>query len=231
MLCYHSRFTLEHRKQRHNEIVEAFKSTGGAVLGITTQVCEMSLDLDADVLITEDAPISSIIQRLGRCNRRIDSTTVGEVYIYTPDSTMPYNSGDLHGIEGFINHLVHKGAVSQSDLEKAMNEFGSKEPVWERTASFFNSGPYAVSGDQQLRDIDDASVPAVLSDDIARFVELQSRHQPTDGLICPVPRPLARERNPSLPRWLAVAPGDHYSEWIGFCNWPVNKGNHHEEHA
>src|SRR5262249_44167977 len=68
-LVYHSRFRLRDRKDRHAETVAAFKQTVEAKIAITTQVCEMSLDLDADTLITEYAPVSSLVQRFGRANR------------------------------------------------------------------------------------------------------------------------------------------------------------------
>ncbi len=63
-----------------------------AVLAVTTQVCEMSLDLDADVLITEEAPITAIIQRMGRCNRKNGCPRrSGKVYVYPPeDPEKPY---------------------------------------------------------------------------------------------------------------------------------------------
>ena len=90
VLCYHSRFTLDDRKRWHGRVVNAFKRKEAeapqAVLAVTTQVCEMSLDLDADVLITEEAPITALIQRMGRCNRKTGvPQTVGEVYVYPPD--------------------------------------------------------------------------------------------------------------------------------------------------
>ena len=71
VFCYHSRFILDHRKDRHRELIGAFKESAArndpceGLLGATTQVCEMSLDLDAQVLVTELAPIASLIQRMG----------------------------------------------------------------------------------------------------------------------------------------------------------------------
>jgi CRISPR-associated endonuclease/helicase Cas3 len=53
VLSYHSRFKLRDRRDRHDDVVAAFKRPdgqgGSAVLGITTQVCELSLDLDCDL--------------------------------------------------------------------------------------------------------------------------------------------------------------------------------------
>ncbi len=56
VLVYHSRFRLVDRKAAHERTVAAFQQSDLPAIAITTQVCEMSLDLDADVLITEVAP-------------------------------------------------------------------------------------------------------------------------------------------------------------------------------
>jgi CRISPR-associated endonuclease/helicase Cas3 len=66
---YHSRFRYEDRVQRHRELIDKFNAPG-PVLACTTQVAEMSLDLSADLLVTDIAPIPALIQRLGRLNRR-----------------------------------------------------------------------------------------------------------------------------------------------------------------
>src|SRR5207249_2400945 len=66
--CYHSRFRLKDRRERHDNAIAYFRRPRPVVL-VATQVCEMSLDLDADVLITELAPVPSLIQRMGRCFR------------------------------------------------------------------------------------------------------------------------------------------------------------------
>ena len=54
---------------RHKDLMRALKDTPGPALGVTTQVCEMSLDIDVDLLVTEDCPVTSLVQRMGRCNR------------------------------------------------------------------------------------------------------------------------------------------------------------------
>lgn len=65
---YHSRFKYPDRVRKHRDIISAFSKPGGC-LAFCTQVAEMSLDISADVLFTEVAPIPSLIQRLGRLNR------------------------------------------------------------------------------------------------------------------------------------------------------------------
>lgn len=67
---YHSRFRYKDRSGRHRRVIDAFKTDGKAAILVATQVAEMSLDLSADLLITDIAPIPSLIQRMGRLNRR-----------------------------------------------------------------------------------------------------------------------------------------------------------------
>jgi len=72
---FHSRYTLEDRKGIKSEIEKEFgnpkpdNEKEGKIL-IATQVVEASLDLDADILFTEIAPMDSLVQRMGRVLRR-----------------------------------------------------------------------------------------------------------------------------------------------------------------
>ncbi|RLG00449.1 hypothetical protein DRN58_03515 [Thermococci archaeon] len=70
LILYHSQFIKRHRKLKEDEIREKEKWKGRGLILIATQVVEISLDIDFDVLYTELAPIDSVIQRIGRVNRR-----------------------------------------------------------------------------------------------------------------------------------------------------------------
>jgi CRISPR-associated endonuclease/helicase Cas3 len=65
----HSRFPYWRREKLENEWMERLGKSGttrcGSIL-ISTQVVEQSVDLDADLLITELAPTDMLLQRLGR---------------------------------------------------------------------------------------------------------------------------------------------------------------------
>jgi CRISPR-associated endonuclease/helicase Cas3 len=81
----HSRFILKDRKKKEREIMEFFNSQEKG-LWITTQLAEVSLDLDADYLFTELSTADSLIQRMGRCNRKGQkSTDEPNVFIFTKD--------------------------------------------------------------------------------------------------------------------------------------------------
>ena len=60
-------------------MLENLKSKDNRFVAVCTQIVEVSLDIDFDVLYTENAPIDAIIQRLGRVNRR------GEINKRFPD--------------------------------------------------------------------------------------------------------------------------------------------------
>ena len=68
-MLYHSQFILLDKNKKEQTLEEISEISGGFV-AICTQIVEVSLDIDFDVLITENAPIDAIIQRLGRVNRK-----------------------------------------------------------------------------------------------------------------------------------------------------------------
>ncbi len=72
----HSRFTFQDRKRREGYLGEEFANPKGEdsqepKILVATQVVEVSLDIDADVLFTELAPMDALVQRMGRVLRRI----------------------------------------------------------------------------------------------------------------------------------------------------------------
>ncbi|MBI2502237.1 MAG: CRISPR-associated helicase Cas3', partial [Candidatus Latescibacteria bacterium] len=195
-LCYHSRFRLQDRKERHKEVISAFQENEGLVLAITTQVCEMSLDLDADVLISEEAPITALIQRLGRCNRHASpgNNKTGQVFIYPPEKQVPYKPEEWEGTGEFLGSIEDE-EVSQAWLQELLEQFGPRAVEVERYAAFLESGPWASSREETLREDQDFTVPAVLDGDVERYLALQEAHRPVDGLLVAVPRRFARRED------------------------------------
>lgn len=64
----HSRFRSQDRKQYERKLKESPNLQN--LICVATQAVEAGMDLDADLLVTELAPWSSLVQRFGRCNRR-----------------------------------------------------------------------------------------------------------------------------------------------------------------
>ncbi|WP_084318950.1 CRISPR-associated helicase/endonuclease Cas3 [Deferrisoma camini] len=219
-LCYHSRYRLRDRKKRHREVVDAFQAGSGPVLAVTTQVCEMSLDLDAHVLVSEDAPVTSLIQRMGRCNRHAEpgAGSLGEVFLYEPEDWNPYSPEDLAGTAEFVA-AVDGRCVSQEELEELLERHGPKGVQPDTYTAFLLSGPWAVSGEERLRDARDHSVPSILRGDLPEYFDLKRSGEPVDGLVVPAPRRLVRP-DTRLGRLYQVAPSENYDPQYGLLDSP-----------
>ncbi|MDQ2086773.1 CRISPR-associated helicase Cas3' [Herbivorax sp. ANBcel31] len=81
----HSRFKFKHKKDKYKEIL----NQAGDVW-ISTQMVEISLDLDFQVIISDLAPMDALIQRMGRCNRH-DHLEYGKFYIINKENKDVYN--------------------------------------------------------------------------------------------------------------------------------------------
>lgn len=217
VLCYHSRYRLEDRQRAHESTVAAFQQRGRAVIAVTTQVCEMSLDLDAEVLITEHAPVTSLVQRFGRANRYLaDPARLGELVTYAPPSAQPYSKEDLGGVEEFLGALGRE-PVSQARLAELLGVHAPLRRLSTGDAALLEGGYYAIPGD--FRETDDYARQAVLEADLPAVLDALGHRRPIDGWIVPVPRRRLIERPASageLPQFLGVAPAKDYRTNRGF---------------
>lgn len=158
LLIYHSRFRYKDRLDKHKAVIDSFKQDFDApVLAITTQVCEMSLDINADLLVSAMAPAAALIQRLGRLNRSMKKQSEGtrKAIIYPWDNKQPYSKEELEtGIE-LIKQLPNKNAVSQVDLADISEKLNSSKPSivksnwlegnWCTHPGFLREGGYTIT--------------------------------------------------------------------------------------
>ncbi|HPA20371.1 MAG TPA: CRISPR-associated helicase Cas3' [Verrucomicrobiae bacterium] len=146
-LVYHSRFKYRDRVRRHAELVDAFKA-GGPALAVTTQVCEMSLDLSATTLITEEAPVPALIQRLGRLNRRAQPRGPGDprppvrpfAVLPVPDP-LPYSDAEIAEAREWLSRLGGRD-LSQEDLVNAWDQ-GERDAPTPPDCAWLDGGPTA----------------------------------------------------------------------------------------
>ena len=83
VLLLHSRFLREHRREKEDNVRHLFgkdREKAGSVILVATQVIEVGLDITCEVMHTEVAPASAILQRAGRCARFEGEK--GDVYVY-----------------------------------------------------------------------------------------------------------------------------------------------------
>ena len=126
-ILFHSRFCYRHRVDRQNEILAAFNEDEAPCLAVTTQVCEMSLDISADLLVTALPPFPALVQRMGRLNRRFPMESPGGawclIYDYDGMDGRPYLRADLKAAREAVKKLTEKHrAISQRDLKNALDE-------------------------------------------------------------------------------------------------------------
>lgn len=220
VLAYHSRYCLRDRQAAHARTVEAFQQRERPALAVTTQVCEMSLDLDADVLVTELAPVTALVQRFGRSNRSPSRPPEfrARVLWYAPTQELPYTRAEMAAGLALLGELDGR-EVSQAALCEALERHAPESPRARDAARFLEGGYYATPG--SLREEDGFTQPAVLDDELAEVLEVRRQGRSIDGYVLPVPRRWVRDRSEEpraveLPRWLGVAPGHCYRRDRGF---------------
>lgn len=100
---FHSRFTVESRNAREQELVEILGPGSGrrpeAMIVVATQVVESSLDVDFDLMFTDVAPTDLLIQRIGRVHRHPRPEGARPVSMRRPRVCLTGGSGLLSGEE------------------------------------------------------------------------------------------------------------------------------------
>jgi len=224
ILCYHSRFRLMDRSQIHNRVIQKFQAprTGKGLILVTTQVCEMSLDLDADVLVSDLAPVTALIQRMGRCCRRSEpwaNQDYGKVWVTEPVKSKPYEAHELDEARQFIDYLVSRDTrVSQQDLNAYLEQLDSGiKGMPDYWTAFVRGGLYSPSSQEvPFRDTNDFTVDAVLSGDLDAYLQMcKDKDLRCDGYLVPVPRYMATF-NDRLKREVMEAPSENYCAVFGF---------------
>jgi CRISPR-associated endonuclease/helicase Cas3 len=87
-MLYHSRFTEPHKKDKEQELIDslgksAWENNCAQGITILTQIGEMSINISADLMISELCPIDRLTQRAGRLCR-FDKSKIGELHLLIP---------------------------------------------------------------------------------------------------------------------------------------------------
>lgn len=137
ILLIHSRFKRGDRAKIEYRLKNEFNSGGDSGKGlnpclvVSTQVVEVSLDISFDRMITQCAPLDSLIQRFGRVNRVRTTDTVGKykpIYVIAPTgNVLPYKMDIL---EASFNQLPEKGAILEE--RSLQNKIDTVYPVLDR---------------------------------------------------------------------------------------------------
>jgi CRISPR-associated endonuclease/helicase Cas3 len=135
-IIYHGRFRYRDSIQHHEELIAAFKPDDKPAFAVTTQIAEMSLDISCTLLISANAPMWALVQRLGRLNRWVEETQKGyelklgrvcKALVYPWQKKNPYKKEDLQTGEKLLESLGGK-EVCQKELEEAIATLNLEPP-------------------------------------------------------------------------------------------------------
>ena len=182
----HSWFIQKDRKKKEEEIKDFFDSEEKG-LWITTQIAEVSLDLDADFLITELSTADSLLQRMGRVNRKsLKPVDEPNVFVFTEECSgigSVYRKS-IHEItkeklkDGLIDEEWKLNFVEEvySALEERDREYISKyeeakryiNNLWTLGEKFFNKR----EAQKMFRDVlSEVVIPEVFRQEVEPLVE------------------------------------------------------------
>lgn len=120
VILYHAAFKKIDKNQKEKLIFKKLEKskTNKPLILIATQIVEISLDIDFDILFTDNAPIDALIQRFGRVNRRKFLDKKGEIFIYKYDKIFPYKN--LYILE-LTFETIKNGYFELSEYVKWLN--------------------------------------------------------------------------------------------------------------
>lgn len=126
-MLIHSRYKREDRVEAEKKLTDEFNNTDKACIVVSTQVVEVSLDISFDVMITECAPLDSLIQRFGRINRKRTKESVGQkiikpIYVIVPPDDakecLPYK---IELLKDSFAQLPDNEILHERDLQKKID--------------------------------------------------------------------------------------------------------------
>jgi CRISPR-associated endonuclease/helicase Cas3 len=181
ILQIHSRFKRGDRNEKEKLLINEFNTSKKACIVVATQVVEVSLDISFDLMITETAPLDSLIQRFGRVNRKRTAETIGKykpVYLIPPPEdkkeALPY---DVDILKASFDVLPDNEVLHERDLQEKIDKVFPKIDVMDiETHSIFKAdGKIQIdklthrpkSYLLQLLEID--SVACIIEDDIENY--------------------------------------------------------------
>jgi CRISPR-associated endonuclease/helicase Cas3 len=149
---YHSRFTEPDKKKKEDVLInqlgrEAWEKRKAKGIAILTQIGEMSINISADIMVSELCPIDRLTQRAGRLCR-FDKNKIGKLHVIVPhkDGTLypaPYGEFDMKAkqwnpIDALTNtwQIIGLKTYNPKKLVAMLNKVYSKEQTYSPVAIY-----------------------------------------------------------------------------------------------
>lgn len=146
LVLLHSRFRPPERAARIGEALAPLGGGAGRIV-VSTQVIEAGVDVSARLLVTETAPFSSIVQRLGRCNRTGREPDPCVLWVdrggLDAKRAAPYDPDDLLRAATALNTLEGDSASPKRLATMKVEEAAPQDAVLRRRdlLDLFDTGP------------------------------------------------------------------------------------------
>jgi len=147
LILVHGRFNARDRLRKEAKILARTglgRERAAPVIVVATQVVEVSLNIDLDVLFSDPAPLEALVQRFGRVNRK-GRLALAPVYVFSePDDGQGIY--DLRLVRGTLEVLasaaqkpLHEGLVQEwlDEVYRAEDFWQDWEKVYDETAREF----------------------------------------------------------------------------------------------
>jgi len=123
----HSQFTIRDRKRKLNILRKMLKKKANSIV-VATSVIEVGVNLDFTTLITDAAPLTSLVQRVGRVNRNLENRISKILVVFDPSKRSE---------EGLYSNVYNYDLTQQTvfalkDAEKRGYEIGWRMTVLDK---------------------------------------------------------------------------------------------------
>jgi CRISPR-associated endonuclease/helicase Cas3 len=138
LMLIHSRYILQHRISREREILQrcAVGAPSQPFVLVSTQVVEVSLNIDLDTIYSDLAPLEALLQRFGRVNRACTKESC-PVYVFRYPNTGQYVYDD-HLVRATLKELKRhdgdKDNIDESQITAWLDRIYSEPTIrhqWE----------------------------------------------------------------------------------------------------
>lgn len=131
----HGRFTVRDRWQHEQNLLRIGMQPPPGTILVATQVVEVSLNLDFDVLFSDPAPLDALLQRFGRVNRLHRRKDPAPVMIYSEPTgaEQRFSPYDVPLVQATVDWLqAHDQAlIDEATIHLALDAIYAHSPTWQ----------------------------------------------------------------------------------------------------
>lgn len=198
----HSRFRPPERAAHLAAALDPELPPAGRIV-VATQVIEAGVDVSSALLVSETAPFSSVVQRLGRCNRYAEHAEASFLWLDAGDpsgaAALPYAEEDLLAARVALTSLVGESASPEALAGLTVAECRPQTAVLRRRdlIDMFDTGPDLSGLDVDvapyIREADERTV-SVFFRDLGDGAEVEQQQGPVRDELVEAPVGDVRKR-------------------------------------